>query len=118
MSTQGIIDDIKATQIQLDQISGTIIALQRGAALDGGELLSLAHAVQQLSKVVNGDPSSDLLGLRQRVKALELIVDILQEDKKQTQSTLKGIAIGLGLTVLTGAGTFVTMLIQLLGGKP
>mgnify|MGYP001609400666 CR=1 FL=1 len=110
-------DEITATQRQLDQISDTIATLQKGAALKGDELLSLVHVVQQLSKCVNGDPGSDTIGLRQRVKVLEMAVDILQEDKKQTASTLKGIAIGLGLTGLTGAGTFVTMLIQLLGGK-
>ena len=76
------------------------------------------EATQRLIKIIDGDPTTDIIGLRQRVKTLEIVVEALQEDKKQTQATLKGIVIGLALTGFSSTGTLITMLIQVFGGKP
>jgi hypothetical protein len=109
-TVQSEVATIKRELAKLDEI---IVALQKG---DHGKVN--ADAIARLTTIIDGDPDSDLLGLRQRVKSVEMAINVLQEDKKQTTSMLKGMMIGLGLTGVTGAGTFITMLMQLLGGKP
>jgi hypothetical protein len=103
--------EVDALKKQLDAVAGCVDTLQKG---DHGK--ENAEAIDRLKTIIDGDPNSDVLGLRPRVKALETAVNILNEDKKQTASMLKGMALGLGLTGATGVGTFVTLLMQLLGG--
>jgi hypothetical protein len=103
--------EVQAIKSELAKLDEIIAALQKG---DHGK--ANAEAIARLTMIIDGDPDSDLLGLRQRVKLVEMAINVLQEDKKQTTATLKGMMIGLGLTGATGVGTFITLLMQLLGG--
>ncbi len=107
-----IMQEMRETQAGLVALKDIVHQLQLD---DTGK--DCREATQRLTKIIDGDPTSDLIGLRQRMKTVEIIVEALQEDKKQTQATLKGIAIGLALTGFSSAGTLITMLIQVFGGK-
>ena len=95
--------EVQALKHDVNELRQQVTALQ--CAMPG-------EAVSRLLLLVDGDPSRDVSGLRQRIVKLEGAVESLQEDKKGQQNTLRGIAIGLGLTGITGAGTFITMLMQ------
>jgi hypothetical protein len=89
--------EVQAIKSELATLHDILTKLQQG---DKGQLHT--EAIARLTMIIDGDPDSDLLGLRQRVRTVELAVQVLQEDKKQTASMLKGMMIGLGLTGATG----------------
>jgi len=105
--------DIKKAKDDVESIKADLKTIQTSEKFTP----ELRESLQRIIMIVDGDVAADVPGLRQRVKLLEIAVGSFQEDKKQTAATLRGIAIGLGLTGVTGAGTLVTMLIQVFGGS-
>ncbi len=64
--------------------------------------------------VLNGDPSRDLVGLRMRVKTAEAKL----EEWERYKLIVKGVAIGMGLTLITSVSTLITVASQVIKVTP
>lgn len=71
--------------------------------------------VVDLDNVVYGNNRQGTIGIIKRVENLEKLVENIEDARREERATLKGIKIGLALTGLTGAGTLVSILSQVLG---
>ncbi len=86
---------------------------------DLAQLSQLGERVDSLETSMYGSARLQLPGVLTQLQKLTSSLDDLVKER-QTQSTLiKGIAIGLGLTSVTGIGTLITVLTQVVGvAKP
>lgn len=75
---------------------------------------ALIKKVETLEIVINGDPSRDIAGLRPRVKAVETSVD----EWNRYKLLVKGMAIGVGLTMVIGVANLITLVTQIAGKLP
>ncbi len=111
--------EITDLQKDLTATRNALMRLQRRyeaheAQLTDVNALSLKRSVDRLILLVDGDPNSDVEGLRNR---LEHVEDKANEIINQ-RNTLKWILIGMGLTGVTNAGALITVLVKTLGGGP
>lgn len=70
-----------------------------------------------LDEVIYGNAKRRTRGIIERVENLESLVESIEDARREERATLKGIKIGLALTGLTGAGTLISILAQILGGS-
>jgi hypothetical protein len=76
----------------------------------------LQDRVDRQSIVLFGDKEMNVAGLvidHSEVK--EMLQDMIKKDRERIV-LMRGIVVGLGLTTLTGAGTLVTLLVQIFSG--
>jgi chromosome segregation ATPase len=111
--------EIAALQKDLASTRNALARLQRRydvheAQVTDVNATSLKRSVDRLILLVDGDPNSDVEGLRNR---LEHVEDKANEIINQ-RNTLKWILIGMGLTGVTNAGALITVIVKTLGGGP
>lgn len=75
---------------------------------------ALVKNQNQNMDVLNGDPNRDLKGLRTRMKEAEETLD----EWKRYKLITKGIAIGMGLTMVTSISTLITVISQVVKVTP
>ena len=80
------------------------------------EIISGVKAeITQLEIVLLGKPEYRVVGAAERLDILENLVSEIVKDRKSERDKLKGLQIGLGLTIATSGGTLVTLLSQVFG---
>ncbi len=73
------------------------------------QLAALRRDVDRILILVDGDDSLGIVGLRQRMDAME----DLAEEIKGFRSTLRGISIGLGITGVSSVGALAAIIAKL-----
>jgi len=73
---------------------------------------ALRRDVDRIIILVDGNDDLDIEGLRQRMDRIEAVAVQIGDFKHM----IRGIAIGLGVTSLTGIGTLAALLSKLFGG--
>lgn len=83
------------------------------------ELSRLGERVDGLETSMYGSSRLKLPGVLDQLQKLTASLDELVNERRAQSTLIKGIAIGLGLTSLTGLGTLITVLSQVAGAvKP
>jgi hypothetical protein len=70
--------------------------------------------VNDLSTLVYGNSNIRVRGLTDRVEDMESLVDRMNDERREQAATMKGIKIGLALTAVTGAGTLISIITEIL----
>lgn len=83
-----------------------------GTTLDSvhAEILDVKKEMQLVTSIVRGNELTGLRGLTTRVEYLEEKVKFLLNERERQRWTLRGIALGLGITGLSGVGNLVALL--------
>lgn len=89
-------------------------ALYQMILLQQQQIDALALNQKHNLDIVDGDPSRDLPGLRVRMKEAEAVL----EEWKRYKLIVKGIAIGMTLTMVTSVSTLITIISQAVKGTP
>jgi len=64
---------------------------------------------KRISILFNGDADLGVLGIRDRVKTNETLLDTIVEEREKNKWLIKGIAIGLGITSLGSIATVLKL---------
>lgn len=91
-----------------------LLTLHHMLAIQAERIETLMGDVKRLKDIIDGDATRDLPGLRARVASAEGTV----ADFQRYKLLIKGISIGMGLTMVTSISTLVTLVSQVLGAKP
>lgn len=81
------------------------------------KVFSILHdRVDRHSIVLFGDAQMNVVGLVADLSDVkEMLQTIINKDRERIV-LMRGIVVGLGLTTLTGAGTLITLLVQIFSG--
>lgn len=74
------------------------------------ELREIKQEIKLVTSIVRGNEITGLRGLLVRVRDLEEKVEFLLQEKERQKWTLRGIALGLGITGLSGIGNLIALL--------
>ena len=85
-------------------------------------LTGIERDVADLKLMVQGNPQLGIKGMAATLVSTNEALEKVLEDKKQNQSTIRGIQLGLGLALASGATQFAPLLLPFLkaltGGQP
>lgn len=95
---------------------GDLEALRRDMNdVKDGDYCIQAENIKRILRLIDGDADLKAKGMWQMIQELHSSVTEMQEERKQQKTLMRGIVIGLGLTGITGIGTLVTLLAQVMG---
>jgi len=86
--------------------------LQEMLVKQGERMAVFAERQARVFAVLDGEPEKDQVGLRDRMKAAEKVID----EWERYKTIMKGMAIGMGLTLVTSVANLITLLTQITGG--
>lgn len=106
-TTEDLLNQIKPSELDLQTTHHMLVIMAQ-------QLNTLTANQQQMLDVLNGSTSRDLPGLRARMREAEASID----EWKRYKLVVKGVAIGMGLTMLTSISTLITLVAQALKVSP
>ena len=74
----------------------------------------IKQVLEDLTSLVYGNEKFRLKGLNVRVEKLEDEVEKIIDDRRSERDKLRGIQIGLGITTVTGIGTLLAVVAEIL----
>lgn len=77
--------------------------------------VTLIDSVARYRQLLFGDSEAETPGMLKRINTLEKLVEISEIERAAQRNIIKGMAIAIGVSSITGIGTFITVLSQILG---
>lgn len=106
-STVDLLNQIKPSELDLQTAHHMMVIMAQ-------QIDVLTTNQLQVLDVLNGSSSRDLPGLRTRMREAEASID----EWKRYKLVVKGVAIGMGLTMLTSVSTLITLIAQAMKVSP
>lgn len=75
---------------------------------------NLSKDVRRLVLLLIGDDELEVAGVVERLKETEQELETIKDEREAQANRLRGVAIGLGITGVSGVGTFITVLTQIM----
>jgi hypothetical protein len=108
---EAIIAEVRELRAEVSRLRHDLTAVEQACPDE-----TVHEVIERLQKIIDGDATSDIPGLRARVSAIEASTHALQREREAMTATLRGIVIGLGLTGTTSVMTFITVIAKTFGG--
>lgn len=75
----------------------------------------LSDSLARYRQLMFGDPEADTPGVLKRIATLEKLVESSEAERQAQRNIIKGMAIAIAFSSVTGIGTFITVLSQIAG---
>lgn len=102
---------VRLIQAQNERINSLHAKLEK---IEAERINRIDENQKRILIVLDGDPKTDSVGIRDRVKAIEKVI----EEWQQYKLLVRGISIGMGLTTVMSGANLVTLLSILSGKTP
>jgi hypothetical protein len=112
-------DEADLFRKRLDYIEQSLAVLHdevdKNHTIASEKIGAIQNAVKELQLMVYGESRYGLAGLASQIKTMTDRLETMQDEREALRNQIKGMSLVVKLVGLTGAGTLISVIAQLLG---